>query len=626
MTFRRAGGANGGKQGDGAASASVPSPVPDGGKRVIRRLIADFSLRLIVAGILLVVLAVLILYWMQLKLLDLDAGRSFAQAGMLKLIDTMEVDESGTPHFDEELLDLVRSEGGWVQMLDDQGRAAYSVYTPEDVPTAYKPGEFVAYWKKKEPFPYDLAVWIRQRGGVTYTLLYGVIPEEKRLLQMVMETAGAPGPGLTLPPGLEDRLKEADAAVQLLDPSGRQVASFGSAGKVLAEYSLQELALRSVYGNRYDLKLASHYDSRTQYTWVVTIPFHEKGVLAGVLKNEIGVMLVALAGLLLTTLLLFLLLSLWYANRFGGPVLHMIDWLQQLGRGQFREPHGHRGPRSLDRKGRLQRRYRLFADVFLSLRRLTGILSRNEEMRAKLEQTREEWITGVSHDLKTPLTSIKGYSHMLEAPKYGWSADEIREFAGVIREKAEYMELLIDDLSLTYRLQNEALPLELRETELNDLTEIVIRRFRTNPRFADARIVFKPASSPLFSQIDERWLSRAIENLLANAVLHNPAGTDVEVSVAGDGEAESFVRLEIRDNGGGMDEETVGRLFERYYRGTNTEGGSDGTGLGMAIARQIVLAHHGNIRVGSELGRGTVVTIWLRQASPPVEAMQEDQV
>ncbi|MEC0208692.1 hypothetical protein P4H70_06990 [Paenibacillus ehimensis] len=152
MTFRRAGGANGGKQGDGAASASVPSPVPDGGKRVIRRLIADFSLRLIVAGILLVVLAVLILYWMQLKLLDLDAGRSFAQAGMLKLIDTMEVDESGTPHFDEELLDLVRSEGGWVQMLDDQGRATYSVYTPEDVPTAYKPGEFVAYWKKRSRF------------------------------------------------------------------------------------------------------------------------------------------------------------------------------------------------------------------------------------------------------------------------------------------------------------------------------------------------------------------------------------------------------------------------------------------------------------------------------------------
>jgi signal transduction histidine kinase len=108
-------------------------------------------------------------------------------------------------------------------------------------------------------------------------------------------------------------------------------------------------------------------------------------------------------------------------------------------------------------KGTLRRRFRLFADVILSLQHLTQTLRHNEEMRRQLEQTREEWIAGVSHDLKTPLSSIKGYSHMLAAEQYRWTEEEVREFSGIILEKANYMETLIDDLSLTYRLKNKKL-------------------------------------------------------------------------------------------------------------------------------------------------------------------------
>jgi len=587
-----------------------PAAHGSGNRNVIRRLIAHFSLRLVLAAVLFVAMAVFIFCWMQMKLLDIESGRSFAQAGVLKLIDTMQVDEAGVVHFDEGLLERVKSEGGWLQMLDEQGNVTYSLFTPDDVPTAYKPAEFVAYWKKQMPFPYDLAVWIREKNGIVYTLLYGVVPEEKRLLRAVLEAADAKEQSLELRPDLAERIKQADAAVQLLDPSGRQLGAYGRSEALPSQYSLQELALRSIYSDRYGYKLAFDFDERTGNAWVVSIPLRSKGELGGFLQKDLNVMVFSLGSLLLSGMLLFLLLSLWYANRFGTPVLHMIDWLKQLGKAEFREPGGRWGPRSLDPKGRLRRRYRLFADVFLSLSRLSEHLRRNEDMRAKLEQTREEWITGVSHDLKTPLTSIKGYSHMLEAPDYGWSTEEVREFAAVIRDKAHYMELLIDDLSLTYRLQNEALPMDLRETELNGFADVVIRRFQESPAFSSSHVAFRPALSPLCCRADERWLSRALENLLANAVLHNPEGTEVVVSIMEETES---ARIEVRDNGSGMDEETVGRLFERYYRGTNTEGESGGTGLGMAIARQIVLALGGDIRVESEPGKGTAVSILLQQ-------------
>jgi signal transduction histidine kinase len=107
-------------------------------------------------------------------------------------------------------------------------------------------------------------------------------------------------------------------------------------------------------------------------------------------------------------------------------------------------------------------------------------------------------------------------------------------------------------------------------------------------------------------------MSRALENLLANAFIHNPPGTRVEVGLSREQrDGRACVTIAIRDNGRGMDPETAGRLFERYYRGMNTTEETAGSGLGMAIARQIVLAHGGDIEVESAPGRGTAVHIRL---------------
>jgi signal transduction histidine kinase len=136
--------------------------------------------------------------------------------------------------------------------------------------------------------------------------------------------------------------------------------------------------------------------------------------------------------------------------------------------------------------------------------------------------------------------------------------------------------------------------MDLTETNAAELLQDVINRFKKNPQFANVDLQFPSSVQPLFCRLDPRWMSRAIENLLMNAFLHNPPGTKATVSVTGEERDEhSGITIEIKDNGRGMDDETVSRLFERYYRGSNTMAESADSGLGMAIARQIILAHGG---------------------------------
>lgn len=584
-------------------------------KHVKRRLIVHFGLRFILAGVFLTICTVFIFIWMSSKIQEIELHRDFSQAGLLKLGQSLNVVE-GTPYFDEQLLERVKSEGGWLQLLQEDGKVIYSLYTPHDLPDAYKAGELISYWKKNiyYPYPYELYLWVKEIDGVMFTLLYGIEPEAKRVLRKLNEIDHSNPHSIVLSNELMSQLKQANLQVQLLDPEGREIKSFNKFdASIPSEYTLSALALRSFYSDRYNARLTFDYNERTQTTWVVTAPFVVNESALSLWKTGNGVMFTALAVLLVTSILLFSVLSIWYANRFGAPVLHIVTWLQHLGSGNFNEPKDRkaRSP-SHASNGKLRRQFHLFSNVIVSLKHLSQTLRQNEELGRQLETTREEWITGVSHDLKTPLSSIKGYSHMLEAENYSWSEEEVREFSGIIREKASYMEALIDDLSLTYRLKNKALPLDLRETNVDEMLQAIINRFRKNPQYEEVDLQLHRSNQFHFYRLDTRWMSRAIENLLTNAFIHNPSGTRVDVrAVYEDLNEGTGITIEIKDNGIGMDEETTSQLFDRYYRGTSTMDDNAGSGLGMAIARQIIIAHGGDIVIKSELHEGTVVSIKL---------------
>ncbi|MGQ0516191.1 sensor histidine kinase, partial [Bacillus sp. D-CC] len=108
-------------------------------------------------------------------------------------------------------------------------------------------------------------------------------------------------------------------------------------------------------------------------------------------------------------------------------------------------------------------------------------LQKNDAMRQVLQQTREEWITGLTHDLKTPLSSIYGYALLLESQQYNWTDRDIQQFGSVMKEKSQYMTTLIDDLSLTYQLKNNSLPAQHVNIEMNQFVQKVLLQFINNP-------------------------------------------------------------------------------------------------------------------------------------------------
>ncbi|MGV8083559.1 MAG: sensor histidine kinase [Coriobacteriia bacterium] len=301
-----------------------------------------------------------------------------------------------------------------------------------------------------------------------------------------------------------------------------------------------------------------------------------------------------------------------FARSLVRPMNHMMRWLGELAAGRFAEPVDRRGwPASRSWDGRSRKRpFSTYREVFDSLDLLTAELGRADTERQRIETAREEWIAGVTHDLRTPLTSVRGYADLL-ASDYETSPEEVRRQAGIISAQASHMEEIIDDLTLTFRLSADALPLQRERVDLIEFVRDRAVDLANDPRIAGREVVFEepPGTGCVAVEIDPTLFRRALANLMTNAALHNPSGTTVRASVVREG---AFAVVRISDDGSGMDAETLGKLFDRYYRGISTASVSEGSGLGMAIARQIIEAHGGSVDARSELGIGTEITLWLR--------------
>ena len=187
-----------------------------------------------------------------------------------------------------------------------------------------------------------------------------------------------------------------------------------------------------------------------------------------------------------------------------------------------------------------------------------------------------------------------------------WTEEEKDDFLMRIDEKSIYMKKLIDDLTLTYRIKNNNLPIQKRKIELHEMVRrTIIHHLEEHPTYLyDIHI----SDEPLYIEGDPVLFQRVLDNLLLNSVKHNPIGTKIDVTTTS---LKNTVCIEIRDNGKGMDECTKEQLFNRYYRGTNTTEHTEGSGLGMAITQQLVHLHGGKIEVRSAVGQGTIFKIFV---------------
>lgn len=422
---------------------------------VRRRLMTRFIGLLAGTVVLILVIGGGIAYWVIQQLHEASLVEDFATVGLDQLISTADILPDGSVKYDPGLLKRIEENNGWLQILDEQGRVLDAFHTPSDVPDHYKPGELISYWQGQKPFPYELYLLIRERQGINFTLLYGENNQAVTMLDQAYNGGRYANNKLELASRQQDIIRTADAYLQILDEQGQEMASFNKpAAGIPDSYSIQDLILRTRYPTRYGMTTVTSYDEQNHSTWKLSVPL--AGNPAGSNVNPFGFIFgPALIALLVSIIGLLILLAVWYANLFGYPMLHMLQWLQRLERGQYEEPAGPRGrPLSQKKNGKWRRNYRVYTEVLHSIQTLSDTLKQDKELRKQTDSLREEWIAGITHDLKTPLSSLQGYAHMLEAEKYEWASNEVREFAGIMLDKSMYMDRLVSDLAMTYRLRS----------------------------------------------------------------------------------------------------------------------------------------------------------------------------
>jgi two-component system sensor histidine kinase CreC len=228
-------------------------------------------------------------------------------------------------------------------------------------------------------------------------------------------------------------------------------------------------------------------------------------------------------------------------------------------------------------------------------------------MREKLEGKAyvEEMATNLSHELKTPLASIRGSAELLEGPASDDPAARAK-FLGNIQSEVERLDRIVSELLKLSRIEAHPAGAEVTPIEAASTAREVAEIYRH--RATDAGIVFRAeiADEPLPVRITELQLKQLLTNLLENAFQFTAAGREVRFRAV---RQESVIEFRVADEGSGIEPELLPKVFDRFFTTENPRTGNRGTGLGLAIARSIVSANGGKISVESELGRGSTFTV-----------------
>lgn len=384
------------------------------------------------------------------------------------------------------------------------------------------------------------------------------------------------------------RLDEYGLWIQIVDEDGHEVFSHNKPEDYPNAYSPSELIsfTKDNYDENYTLFVSSFEDKGNRWNYIIGFPYaigkymlyyngENLGRLSPIVKTA---MLAALLGLIF----LVIAACFWLSHQLS----KISAGIKQLSLRTY-EPIKEKGT---------------FGEVYKALNKMDDEIKHADQLEAESEQARREWIANITHDMKTPLSPIKGYAEILSQEMLNDEA-LIQEYASIILKNVNHTEKLINDLKLTYQLESGALPFNPQEVSIIHSLRDCIIDIINDPQFSENDIEFVSSQPEMYAQIDEALFRRAIQNIIINAFMHNSPKTKVAVTVT-ENDCEKIV-ISIRDNGTGMDEEALAKLFSRYYRGTNTEQKAEGSGLGLAIAKQIIQLHGGEINVMSQLNEGT---------------------
>jgi len=235
---------------------------------------------------------------------------------------------------------------------------------------------------------------------------------------------------------------------------------------------------------------------------------------------------------------------------------------------------------------------------------------RDMSERARLERAKSEFVATASHELRSPLTSIKGFVELLERSSEDMS-DRQREFIEIILKSTDRLVDLVNDLLDVARIEADHVEINRRPIDVGEVVQEVVELISPRVEGKGQRLTsyMAPILPPALA--DAGRVRQIIANLLTNAHLYTPEGGTIHVGVEPD---RAWVELVVEDSGVGMTQEEVSHIFDRFYRAGNRSGSNPGTGLGLSIVKSLVDLHFGQISVESEPGRGTIFRVRLPAA------------
>jgi len=391
----------------------------------------------------------------------------------------------------------------------------------------------------------------------------------------------------------DGRYSLGEEAARLLERHGAWAMLLGGDGRVKWEERLPDDVPRT-YGLTDVAKFSRYYLAEYPvYIWE-----HQDGlVIVGYPKNSIGKYQVsreagwvrALPWRLLLLLLLnaavALLLSVIMGMRMVRNIRPLVAGVHRLAREE---------PVRLDTRG-------LLGDVAGSINTASAILQdKNAALKAR-DEARSNWIAGISHDIRTPLSMILGYASELEDnPDLG---EEERRQAGIIRRQGEKLRSLVSDLNLVSMLEYEMQPIRREPVRLSAIARQAAADMLNGGLDERYKIELRLADEETQIDGDKRLLLRAIANLMQNSVHHNPEGCGITLETFLSEDRRTCC-LVVRDDGRGIPEELLGEVTELPYSSRRSKPPRQGHGLGLPMVARIAKAHRGRLLLESRDGGG----------------------
>ena len=410
------------------------------------------------------------------------------------------------------------------------------------------------------------------------------------VVQKVAENLHSESGTYYLGSGMEDTLKQNKAWAMLIDNTGYVAWEYMLPEEVPKKYSLSDVAkFTRNYLMDYPVFVWEHSEGLV----VVGYPRESLAKYVHVFPTEWASSLpMKLVFLFAANIVLALLLSLIIGSGLIRSIRPLTRGIQDLAedREVYIEPKG------------------VLSGIAHSVNRASALLQQKNESLRKRDEARSNWIAGISHDIRTPLSMILGYASDLEENPV--IPDEQRMQASIIRQQAEKLKALVNDLNLVSMLEYEMQPLEKKTIRLPALARQIASELLNNGLDERFTIEIEVLDRNAMVDGDERLLTRAFSNLVHNSIIHNPDGCRIQLKISSD-EINQTCSFTVSDNGRGIEREVLPDLLELPYSVKRKHRRKNGHGLGLPMVERIARAHHGHLNLYSDKGKGFMAEVVL---------------